>query len=314
MDLILHFLGTSSGAPTTKRNVSAMAVWFTQRGKWWLFDCGEGTQHQLLRSPLKLSQLEKIFITHLHGDHLYGLIGLLATRSLRGGAPTEVTLFGPPGLEDYFNAIMRISPVHLQYPLSIVTITEGQIYEDDEMIVTCASVAHRVSAYAYALIEKPRVGAFLADLAKEEGIPPGPLYGKLKQGESIELPDGRVFQPEAFMGPSQPGRKIVISGDTSPCQAMTLLAHEADVLVHEATYAHAHLELAERSGHSTALQAAQIAAQAKVKTLILTHFSPRYEDEEGDVSLPHLLEEATEHHPDTLLAHDFMQFAVKRSR
>ena len=111
-----------------------MAVWFTRRGKWWLFDCGEGTQHQIMRSPLKLSQLEKIFITHLHGDHLYGLIGLLASRSLRGGAPSPVQLFGPPGLEDYLNAIMRISPVHLQYPLSITTISEGQVYEDDEIL------------------------------------------------------------------------------------------------------------------------------------------------------------------------------------
>ncbi|MGD8191634.1 ribonuclease Z [Brevibacillus ginsengisoli] len=312
--MILHFLGTSSGAPTTKRNVSGLAVWFTQRGKWWLFDCGEGTQHQLMRSPLKLSQLEKIFITHLHGDHLYGLIGLLASRSLRGGAPSEITLFGPPGLDEYFHGIMRVSPVHLQYPLSIRTICKGQVYEDEEMMVTCAKVEHRVPAYGYAIMEKPRKGAFQVDLAKEQGIPPGPLYGKLKQGETIQLPDGRIFQPEQFLGPSQPGRKIVVSGDTSPCQAMVELAKDSDVLVHEATYAHPHLELAERSGHSTALQAARIAVKAGVKTLILTHFSPRYEDEEGEISLNDLLMEATELHPETMLAHDFMQVMVKRSR
>lgn len=312
--MILHFLGTSSGAPTTKRNVSAMAVFFTQRGKWWLFDCGEGTQHQLMHSPLKLSQLEKIFITHLHGDHLYGLIGLLASRSLRGGAPDPVTVFGPPGLDEYIQAIMRISPVHLQYPLSVKIISTGQVYEDEDVTVSCVPVEHRIPAYGYAILEKPRAGAFRADLAKEQGIPPGPLYGKLKQGETIQLPDGRIFHPEQFVGPTQKGRKIVISGDTIPCQTIAELAQDADVLVHEATYAHPHLDLAHRSGHSTALEVARLAVNAGVKQLILTHFSPRYEDEEGEVSLNDLLTEATNLHPQTMLAHDFLQVAVKRSR
>ncbi len=312
--MILHFLGTSSGAPTTKRNVSALGLWFIQRGKWWLFDCGEGTQHQIMRSPLKLSQLEKIFITHLHGDHLYGLIGLLASRSLRGGAPGEVKLFGPPGLDQYIDAIMRVSPVHIEYPLTVQIIREGQIYEDDDISVHCVPVAHRVPAFAYAVEEKPRPGAFRADLAKASGIPPGPLYGQLKRGESIQLPDGRIFHPHDFVGPEQKGRKIVISGDTAPCHSLAALAQEADLLVHEATYAHVHLDLAKRSGHSTALQAAEIARNAKVQTLILTHFSPRYDDEEGEVGLNDLLVEAQQIFSDTYLAYDFMQHMVKRER
>lgn len=312
--MILHFLGTSSGAPTSKRNVSGLGLWFIQRGKWWLFDCGEGTQHQIMRSPLKLSQLEKIFITHLHGDHLYGLIGLLASRSLRGGAPDGVKLFGPPGIDKYVESIMRVSPVHLQYPLTIQVIAEGQVYEDDEMIVSCVPVEHRVPAFAYSIMEKEKPGAFQVELAKAKGIPSGPLYGQLKRGEAIQLPDGRVFQPDEFMGPVQKGRKIVISGDTGPSEALKQLACEADVLVHEATYAHPHLDLAQRSGHSTALQAAQLALEADVKQLLLTHISPRYEDEEGEIGLPELLAEAQEVFPQTVLAYDFLEHIVKRNR
>lgn len=311
--MIVTFLGTSSGAPTTRRNVSGIALQFIQSGKWWLFDCGEGTQHQILRTPLKVSQLEKIFITHLHGDHLYGLIGLLASRSLRGGAPSAVTLYGPPGLDRYVDAIMEVSPVYLQYPLAVKTVHEGKIFEDDELVVECRKVRHRVPAVAYAVQEKDRPGAFLVNRAKEAGVPPGPLFGALKRGEQVRLPDGRVLFGEQFLGPSQPGRKVVYSGDTEPCEAVKELARGADLLIHESTYGYEDKELAARSGHSTAREAAILARSAGVKALCLTHFSPRYENEAG-TTLADLLAEAREEFPETQLAEDFLRLELKRSR
>lgn len=312
--VIVTFLGTGSGAPTSRRNVSGVGLRFIQAGKWWLFDCGEGTQHQLLRAPMKLSQLEKIFITHLHGDHLYGLIGLLASRSLRNGEAAPLELYGPPGLDRYFRAVMETSPVHLQYPLQLHIVSEGVIYEDDEVIVTCRMAKHRVPSFAYAVQEKDKPGAFQVELAKQAGVPMGPLYGALKRGEQVTLPDGRILEGKDFVGEAQSGRKIVISGDTVPCAAVRELSEGADLLIHEATYAQKDKELATRSGHSTAKEAAKLGKDAGVKMLCLTHFSPRYEDEEGDFTMADLLEEAQETFPCTILAEDLSSVPVKRVR
>lgn len=312
--MIVTFLGTGSGAPTTRRNVSGIGLRFLQAGKWWLFDCGEGTQHQLLRAPMKISQLEKIFITHLHGDHLYGLIGLLASRSLRNGEASPLDLYGPPGLERYFRAVMETSPVYLHYPLQIHTVSEGVIYEDDELIVHCRPAKHRVPSFAYAVEEKERPGAFRVDLAKQAGVPFGPLYGALKRGEQVALPDGRILDGREFTGEPQQGRKIVFSGDTEPCQSVRELARGADLLVHEATYAQHDKELAVRSGHSTAQEVARLAREAGVKQLCLTHFSPRYENEDSPFTMEDLLAEAKEIFPDTVLAEDFFDLPVKRVR
>ncbi|USG68446.1 ribonuclease Z [Brevibacillus ruminantium] len=308
------FLGTGSGAPSTRRNVSGIALGFDQKSKWWLFDCGEGTQHQILRSALKISQLEKIFITHLHGDHLYGLIGLLASRSLRNDHATPVELYGPPGVDRYLKAVMDVSPVHLHYPLQVKIIQEGIIYEDEECTVICRKVQHRIPAYAYAVREKEKPGTFLVERAKSAGIPPGPLYAALKRGEQITLPDGRVVSGADYVGPPQPGRTVVFSGDTEPCEAVAELAEGADLLIHEATYAFPDKELAVRSGHSTAREAAQMAKRAGVKALVLTHFSPRYENEDGELTMEDLLKEAQEVFPDTTLAADFASFTVRRER
>ncbi|MGO0060758.1 ribonuclease Z [Brevibacillus fluminis] len=312
--MILSFLGTGSGVPSTKRNVSAMALSFRKTGKWWLFDCGEGTQHQLLKSPLKISQLEKIFITHLHGDHIFGLLGLLASRSLSARVETRIDVYGPSGLFDYVQAVQAVSPMHIGYPLFFHTIEPGMILDTDEVTVTCAPVQHRVPAFAYAIEEKPVSGAFQAEKAKALGIPPGPLFGALKRGDTVVLEDGRTIEGKTLVGPMQAGRKVVLSGDTMPCEALLQLARDADVLIHESTYAHVHLELAVRSGHSTARQAAEIARAAKVKQLILTHISPRYDDPDGEWTAVQVLDEARQTFPDTELAHDFWQYEVKRPR
>jgi len=311
--MIVTFLGTSSGMPTTRRNVSGLALRFIQSGRWWLFDCGEGTQHQIMHASLRVSQLDKIFITHLHGDHLYGLLGLLASRSLRGGATSSVTLYGPEGLQRYVESIMAVSPVHLQYPLHIKTVSEGVVYQDEEISVEAVPVRHRVPAFAYAVKEPERPGAFQADRAKQLGVPPGPLFGQLKRGETIWLPDGRKIEGKELVGPPVPGRKVVYTGDTEPCDAVIQLARNADLLIHESTYAHAELRLARRSAHSTAREAAEVARAANARALILTHFSPRYENEEG-LTLDDLLHEARAIFPETMLAADFLSYQVKRRR
>ena len=211
----LTFLGTSSGTPTRYRNVSAIGLQFIQQSKLWLFDCGEATQHQILRSPLKLSQLERIFITHLHGDHIYGLPGLLASRALQYGATTPVTLYGPAGLEAYLRATIGMNDESEGgYPITIVTVEPGLIYEDETLKVECAPLEHRVPAFGYAVSEKPGPGRFDVEAATALGIPAGPLYGRLKAGQTVTLPDGRTIDGQTLVGPQRPGRKLVYCTDT----------------------------------------------------------------------------------------------------
>ncbi|MDQ2687690.1 MAG: ribonuclease Z, partial [Armatimonadota bacterium] len=274
----LTFLGTSAGSPTRTRNVTSIALQWVQQGALWLFDCGERTQHQILRTPaVKVSQLERIFVTHLHGDHVFGLPGMLASRSLIKGILTPVTLHGPAGLEPYLRGALALTQTHLRYPIVFETVTEGLIYEDDARQVFCRKLTHGIESFGYAVQEKPRPGEFDAQKARELGIPAGPLYGRLKNGETITLPDGRTFNGTELVGPARPGRKVVICGDTGATSATVELAQDADVLVHEATFLNEQAERAVQVGHSTAASAATEAREAGVKALILTHFSARYE-------------------------------------
>ncbi len=307
----ITFLGTSSGAPSRSRNMTSIALQLPQASRMWLFDCGEGTQHQILRSPLKLSHLERVFITHLHGDHLFGLAGMLASRSLQNGGTAPVTLYGPAGLAEYLRATLDISRTRLGYPISVERVAPGTIYEDDSARVVCAPMRHGIESYGYAVIEKDQPGHFNANKAKELGIPSGPLYGRLKAGERIELEDGRTFSGEEFTGPRIQGRKVVFCGDTTFNNAAVELSADADLLIHEATYISADVQLADRANHSTAAMAAEVAKQAGVRKLLLTHFSLRYESE-GNPSLDDLLLEARAIFPNTSLAHDFLTVDVPR--
>lgn len=306
----LTFLGTSAGAPTRNRNVSGIGLQFIQESVLWLFDCGEATQHQILRSPLKLSQLERIFITHLHGDHIFGLPGLLASRSLQQTTLTPVTIYGPAGLDEYLQTTFRLSGTHLAYPFTVETVKSGVIYQDEQYTVTCTPLVHRIAAFGYAVTEKPLTGHFDASQAKALGIPPGPIYGRLKNGETITLDDGRIIDGSKLVGPTRPGRKIVYCSDTIYCDAAIQLACNADILIHEATYNHEDEDLARRGGHSTAAEAARVAVAANVKTLILTHFSARYEAKDGP-SMESLLEEARAIFPNTYMAYDFWSYELK---
>lgn len=310
----LTFLGTSSATPTRKRNVSALALTFVQRGVWWLFDCGEGTQHQILRSPLKLGRLEKIFITHLHGDHVFGLPGLLASRSLADSADEPLTIYGPTGVKRFVEGALGVTGTRLAYPLRIVEIgkTAGisTVLDEAGVRVDCAPMRHGTTAYGYAVVEADKAGRLDVERLRELGVPPGPDYARIKAGETVILADGRSIDGREFVGPAITGRKIAICGDTMPTPNIALLARDADVLVHEATFMEEDRELADRANHSTARQAAQAAVDANAGVLILTHFSPRY-DAADNQRMPDLLAEARALFPSTLLAEDLWTFDIK---
>ena len=306
----ITFLGTSAGVPTRVRNVSCVALRLPQRGEVWLFDCGEGTQHQLLRSDLNISQVTRVFVTHMHGDHVYGLMGLLATCGMAGHA-RGVSVYGPRGIEEYVREVSRRTQLHTSYPLEVNEVKEGQIFEDEEYTVVCAPLKHRLPAFGYRVNEKDRPGHFDVERARAEGIPPGPLYGKLKRGESVTLDDGRTFAGADFCGPDLKGRAVVYCTDTIYCRSAVELARGADLLIHEATFAEADEGLAVRSTHSTAAMAGRVAKEAAVRKLVLTHISPRYFP--GNQTGPdELLREARAVFPDAELAHDFLSVDVER--
>ncbi len=306
----ITFLGTSSGVPTRSRNVSSIALRLPQRPEIWLFDCGEGTQHQFLRSDLKVSQISRIFITHLHGDHIFGLTGLLASCGLAGNAK-RIDIYGPAGLSDYLQACVRYSQTHFSYPVKVHTIQPGMIFEDEEYQVVCGYLKHRVTALGYRIIEKDKPGRFDVEKAQQLGIPPGPIYAQLKQGKTVTLPDGRIVRGSELCGEPQIGRKFVYCTDTVFCDGAVELAQDADVLVHEATFAHQDVEMAFRRLHSTSTMAAQVALSAGVKQLIMTHFSPRYAPGNAIV-LDDLLKEARAIFPNTEMAYDFLTHEIPR--
>ncbi len=276
----------------------------------WLFDCGEGTQHQILRSDLKVSQLARIFVTHMHGDHIFGLMGLLASCGLAGN-PQRIDIYGPPDLDDYLKACRRYSHTHFSYPIKVHTVQPGIVFENDEYTVSCQLLKHRIPAFGYRITEKDRPGHFDVEKAAALGIPSGPIYGRLKQGEVITLPDGRRINGADLCGPIQVGRKLVYCTDTIFCESAVELAQGADALIHEATFAHQDADLAYQRLHSTSTMAAQVALEAQVKQLIITHLSPRYAPGNG-LEPRDLLMEARSIFPNTEMATDFWTYEIPR--
>ncbi|HEX8650083.1 MAG TPA: ribonuclease Z [Pyrinomonadaceae bacterium] len=308
----ITFLGTSAGVPTRSRNVSCVALRLPERAEVWLFDCGEGTQHQLIRSDLRISQIKRIFITHLHGDHLFGLVGLLASAGMAGHA-RGIDVYGPPGLEEYMREVTLLSETHFSYRSETHMVETGTVFEDDEYKVTCQPLKHRIQTFGYRVEERDKPGAFDAGKALMMGIPPGPLYGRLKRGERVQLPDGREIDGRDFCGATISGRRVAYCTDTIYCQSAVELARGVDVLVHEATYASRDEDLAHRSLHSTTLMAARVAQEAGAKQLLITHISPRYmagKPTETD----ELIEEARSIFPNTEMAYDFLTVDVARRR
>ena len=309
------FLGTSSGVPTRARNVSAVALRLPQRSEMWLFDCGEGTQHQFLRSDLRLSQLRRVFITHMHGDHVFGLPGLLASLGLSGSCNAGVDLYGPDPLDAFLRGALNNSSTRIGYPLQVHRVRQAAeqgsvLFEDDDLTVRCTPLTHRVPAYAYRVEQKPLAGRFDIARAKELQIPPGPVYAQLKRGETVTLEDGRVIDGTSLCGPERPGVSFVYCTDTVFSEAAVELARGADLLIHESTFAHAEAEMAFQKQHSTSTMAAQTAAEAGVGQLVLTHLSPRYVAG-NPVTPDDLLREAQAIFPNTTLARDFLCLDVK---
>ncbi len=310
----LIFLGTGAAVPSLKRNVSSIALCFEDSGRFWLFDCGEGTQHQLKRASLKLSKLEKVFISHFHGDHVFGLPGMLSSRGLE--AITErVDIYGPRGIKSFIKENRKIVNFHLTYELGIQDVPAkpmSSVYEDDKFIVRSNSLKHSLITYGFSVTRKPRY-SFMVDKARKCGIPEGPMFRDLKDRKTIKLDNGRTFDGNDFVEKIDDGRKIVYCGDTAYCKGSVELAEGADVLIHEATFAKKEQELADRSSHSSIEDACRVAKEAGVAQLIITHISPRYDTniDDGTVyGINDFYNEAKSFFPKTLLAKDFMEFDI----
>ena len=273
MDLDLIFLGTSASMPTARRAPAALLL--RRGGERLLFDCAEGTQRQLQRSAVGLPEIELVFLTHLHADHVLGLPGMLKTFALRGRETPGLTVYGPRGTKELFG---KLKPFlgRLPYPLELVELMPGDVLERGDYRIETFAVEHGVSAVGYALVEYERPGRFDVAAAGALGIPAGPERGMLQGGEPVTLADGRVVTPDAVLGPARPGRKVAISGDTAPSPSVIQAAYRADLLVHEATFGADESDRARETLHATAAEAAQVAKLAQVRLLALTHVSPRY--------------------------------------
>ena len=308
------FLGTSAAMPTLKRNVPAIALYLESTGKFWLFDCGEGTQQQIKKSALKLSRLEKIFISHFHGDHVFGLPGMLSTRTLEG-ITSPVTVYGPEGIGEFIEANRRFTNFHLTYELKTVNLKEDSkaiVCEDDDFIVRSSVLKHSMRAYGFSVERKPRYRLMIEKI-REAGIPEGREYASLKEGRTIKLKDGRVFNGKDFIEKMDDGRKITFCSDTTYCSNSVELSKGSDLLIHEATFSRNEAALAKRNMHSTVEDACRVASEAGVGALILTHLSPRYDtnrEEEDIYNYNDLHEEAKSFFPGAKLAKDFMEYEI----
>jgi len=306
--LKLTFLGTGAACPTLDRNVTSIAL--TREGETMLFDCGEGTQRQMMRYGVSFT-FRDIFFTHFHSDHLLGVTGLLRTLGLLNIFGEEVrreplTLYGPRGAQRILTQAMELGIERVKFPVEIVELKPGDRVRRDEYDITTFPTEHRADTLGYALTEHTRLGRFNPEKALELGIPEGPLWGKIHKGEPVELPDGRVVTPAELVGAPRAGRTVVISGDTRPVDSLREAARGADLLIHEATFSQADVARAIETGHSTALEAAEIAAAAGVRRLVLTHISARYSRE-----APELLAEARGAFQETVIARDGMEIEVR---
>ncbi len=303
----LQFLGTGAGMPSKLRNTAAVILNLSAEGEgYWLYDCGEATQHQILHTSLKPRKIAKIFITHLHGDHLFGLPGLIGSRSFLGG-DEPLDIYGPHGLREWLETTLRITQTHLNYTLRIHEIEEGVVFEDENFRVITQSLRHVIPCYGYRVEQKPLLGKLLIDKAVEAGVPKGPLLKRLKDGEDVMLDDGRVVLSKDVTGAPQEGFTVTILGDTSYCDSAVELASGADILVHEATFDLETGKLAKEYGHSTIGDAASVANEARVKALIANHISARFMP--SDIAKLKVQGEAI--FPTLHIAEDFARFEWK---
>jgi len=302
MLLKITFLGTAGSVPCVNRNPSAILIQYG--GDRILFDCGEGTQRQMMIARTGFN-LKGIFITHLHTDHFIGLFGLLETLALNE-RKEKLNIYVPSPNVKFLHTLFKLFGYYnLSYPVEIVGLEDGNEISFGNYKIVAFKTEHDIPSLGYALIEKDRPGKFNRAKAEELGIPPGPLYAKLVRGESIEI-NGRIITPDMVVGPPRPGRKIVYTGDTRPCEKIVEIAKDADVLIHDASFTSDLQEWAEKTKHSTAKEAAEIAKKARVRQLILTHISARYSKD-----VTPLLEEAKQIFKNVVVAEDLMSIEVR---
>ena len=301
MVITISILGSGGTVPTVARNLPATAIQCD--GKLYLFDCGEGTQTQIVKAKLSIGKLEGIYISHMHGDHVMGLPGLLMTL---GQVPRDrpLQIRGPSGLAKFIDCNRRFLGFQHPFPLDIQEIEGGNVYIDDKIRIDAGPAEHSCFTLAYALKEHERPGRFLTEEAEKLGIPSGPMFGRLQAGEAVSLEDGRIITPEQVLGPPRRGRKVVYATDTRPCDSVARMAHKADVLIHDGMFDDELRDQAKLKKHSTVVQAARIAKRANVNRLILTHISSRYFHDRP------LLQQARKVFPSTNMARDIMEIDV----
>lgn len=277
--LRIIFLGTGGSLPTRNRNPSAVLV--NRKGELILFDCGEGTQQQMMRAKTGMMSLSSIFISHFHADHFLGIPGLIQTMSFMG-RKEPLTIYGPENTKEFTELFKALGYFNLKYEIRGVQLKPAETVDKGEYVIQALETDHSIPSFGYALIEKPRPGRFNREKAIELGISPGPLFSKLQRGNSIEI-DGKIIRPEDVMGISRSGRTIVYSGDTRPCESVLEASRGADLLIHDGSFADEMADWAEESKHSTAGEVAALAKEAGVRKLILTHISSRYTDDSEPV-------------------------------
>ena len=301
MSMRITFLGTSASVPTVERNLPAVAL--RRNGELILFDCGEGTQRQMIRAKIGFNRETKVLITHMHGDHILGLPGLIQTMSLYGRT-RDLNVYGPPGVKAFLEAILETVRFKLVFKIRVHEVGEGTVCRGGGYTIHAAWAEHTVPTLAYALVEDLRPGRFNPEKAAAHGVPKGPLWSKLQRGQEVRLEDGRVVKPEDVLGPKRPGRKITYICDTRPSERLLRLAENSDVLIYEATFSDDLAERAREDMHSTAGEAALFAVKAGVRLLVLTHISARYSDPAI------LLQQARRVFPNVKVAEDLMTLDV----
>jgi ribonuclease Z len=296
----LVFLGTSAAQPTEKRGLSCICL--EREGEILMFDAGESAQISYMKSGLGWNKKMKIFVTHLHGDHCVGILGLLQTMSMQNRTES-LEIFGPKGIDEFLAANIKILNFGLSFSILITIVNEGTIYENNKFLIHATKANHSITAFSYLFEEKDKPGRFNVEKAKELGIPEGELWNKLQNGEDITNNE-KIIKPEQVLGKKRPGKKIGISGDTMPTKELEEFFRECDYLVFDSTFLDEEKQKAQDTCHSTAKQAAELGKNANVKNLILTHFSARYKDEIGHKT------EAEQIHNSVITAKDLLEVII----
>lgn len=309
----LKFLGTSAGAPTRNRNVTALALLRSQGKGWFLVDCGEGTQHQVLRTSLSLNQLQGICITHVHGDHCYGLPGLLASAAMNG-RKDPLTIIAPREIQKWLEATSLYSEFHLGYELNFIEVNDQLKYGVGTITIEAVKLSHRVPSHAYSFTEKASDFKLNVEKLIRDGIPRGPLWGQIVKGRSVRV-NGLQMNAQDYLSANHTPEKIVVGGDNDTPLLLSEICRNCQVLVHEATYTeNVAAKVGAEVGHSYARRVAEFAEQAKVANLILTHFSPRYQDKpKAGHCIDDIYHEARQFYQGNLfLARDFATFTLDK--